>query len=52
MGFKVVATALAVFGAVGLLAMPAEAATKKKRVTVVDTRGHTLFTSRDEDGLI
>ena len=50
MGFKVIATALAVFGAVGLLAMPADAATKKKRVAVVDARGHTIFISRDEDG--
>ncbi len=36
--------------AVGLLALPADAAPKKKRVVVVDARGHTVFTSRDEDG--
>ena len=50
MRFKVVATAFALLGAIGLLAMPADAATKKKRVAVVDARGHTVFTSRDEDG--
>ena len=50
MRFKVVATAFAFFGAIGLLAMPADAATKKRRVAVVDARGHTVFTSRDEDG--
>ena len=49
MGFKVVATAFAAIGAVALLAAPADAA-PKKRVAVVDARGHTVFTSRDEDG--
>ena len=51
MRFKVVAAAVAAFGVIGLLAFPAEAAAKKKRVVaVVDARGHTVFTSRDEDG--
>lgn len=49
MRLKDVATALAVAAAVALLALPADAATKKKRV-VVDSRGHTVFVSRDEDG--
>lgn len=50
MRLKVVATAFAVTAAIGLLALPADAAPKKKRVVVVDGRGHTVFTSRDEDG--
>jgi hypothetical protein len=57
MRFKVVAAAFAAIAAVGLIAAPADAAPKKKRVAmdsrgnaVVDTRGHTVFTSRDEDG--
>jgi hypothetical protein len=50
MRLKLVATAFAAFAAIGLLALPADAAPKKKRVVVVDTRGHTVFTSRDEDG--
>jgi hypothetical protein len=49
MGLKVVATAFAVVGAVALLAAPADAAPKKKAI-VYDTRGHTVFTSRDEEG--
>jgi len=49
MRFKVVATAFAAIAAVGLLALPADAAPKKKRVAV-DARGHTVYTSRDEDG--
>ena len=49
MRLKVVATACAVIAAIGLLALPADAATKKKRV-VVQGRGHTVFVSRDEDG--
>lgn len=48
MRLKVVATAIAVAAAVGLLVAPANAAPKTKRV--VDARGHTVFTSRDEDG--
>ena len=50
MRLKVVAAAFAVIGAVALLAAPADAAPKKKRADVVDARGHTVFTSRDEDG--
>ena len=50
MRLKVVATALAVTAAIGLLALPAGAAPQKKRVAIVDGRGHTVFTSRDEDG--
>jgi hypothetical protein len=49
MRLNVVATTFAVVAAMGLLALPAGAAPKKK-VAVVDTRGHTVFTSRDEDG--
>jgi hypothetical protein len=49
MGFKVVTTALAASLALGLLAAPADAA-PKKRVTVADARGSTVYTSRDEDG--
>jgi hypothetical protein len=54
MRLKVFATAFAVtaasIAALGLLALPADAAPKKKRVAIVDSRGHTVFTSRDEDG--
>jgi len=50
MRFKVVATTFAVVAAIVLLAASADAAAKKKRVEVVDVRGHTVFTSRDEDG--
>jgi len=51
MGLKIIATAFAAATAIGLLAMPADAATpKKKSVVMVDARGHTVFTSRDEDG--
>ena len=50
MRLKVVATALAVTAAIGLLALPAGAAPQKKRVVAVDGRGHTVFVSRDEDG--
>jgi hypothetical protein len=49
MRLKVVVTAFAVVAATALLALPAGAAPKKK-VAVIDTRGHTVFTSRDEDG--
>lgn len=49
MQFKVFATVFAAVAAVGLLALPADAAPKKKRI-VYDSRGHTVFTSRDEDG--
>ena len=48
MRLKIVATAFAVTAALALLAAPANAAAKKKRV--VATTGHTVFVSRDEDG--
>jgi hypothetical protein len=48
MRLKIFATAFAVTAAMALLAAPADAAPKKKRV--VDARGHTVFVSRDEDG--
>ena len=47
---KFVAAAIAATAAIGLLATPADAAPQKKRVAYVDARGHTVFTSRDEDG--
>jgi len=50
MRLKVVATAFAAAAAIGLLALPADAAPKKKRVVIVNGRGHTVFTSRNEDG--
>jgi hypothetical protein len=49
MRLKVVATTFAVIAATGLLALPAGAA-PKKNVATLDARGHTVFTSRDEDG--
>ena len=48
MRLKFFATAFAVIAAMALLAAPADAAPKKKRV--VDARNHTVFVSRDEDG--
>ena len=49
MRLKVVAAAFAVIGAVALLAAPADA-TPKKKIEALDARGHTVFTSTDEDG--
>jgi len=49
MRLKGIATALAVVAAAALLALPVGAA-PKKRVAATDPRGHTVFTSRDEDG--
>jgi hypothetical protein len=49
MGLKVITGAFAVLATLGLLAAPATAA-PKKRVTVADARGATVYTSRDEDG--
>lgn len=49
MRLKAAALAIAVIGAVALLAAPADAATKKK-VRVVAARGNTVYVSRDEDG--
>jgi hypothetical protein len=48
MRLKSIATALAVAGALALLAAPADAAAKKKRV--VTARGNTVLVSRDEGG--
>jgi|ERR1700686_4413468 hypothetical protein len=48
MRLKIFATAFAVTAAMTLMAAPADAAAKKKRV--VATTGHTVFVSRDEDG--
>jgi hypothetical protein len=48
MRFKVAAAAIAIVGALGLLAAPADAAPKKKRVVL--SNGHTVFISRDENG--
>ena len=50
MRLRVVAAAVAVTAAIGLLAAPADAAPEKKKQVVVDARGHTMFVSRDEDG--
>ncbi|MFN3658339.1 MAG: hypothetical protein ACK4UO_13895 [Pseudolabrys sp.] len=49
MRLKVAATAIAIIGALGLLVMPADAQTKKKR-TVYTNRGNTVVVTRDEDG--
>ena len=49
MRLKMIATALAVAGAVAMVVAPAGAAAKKKHV-VTTTAGHTVFMSRDEDG--
>jgi hypothetical protein len=49
MRLKFVAATFAAVGALALLAAPADAQQKKKRVTY-DTRGNTVFTSRDENG--
>jgi len=48
MGLKIV-TSIAMTAALGLLALPAAAAPKKP-VTTIDSRGQTVFISRDEDG--
>lgn len=48
MRLKVAAVAIAIVGALSLLAAPADAAPKKKRV--VYSRGHTVYVSRDENG--
>jgi len=48
MRLRIIATALAVAGAIAMLAAPADAAAKKKRV--VAHTGQTVFVSRDETG--
>jgi len=50
MRLKMIATALAVAGAVAMLVAPAGAAAKKKHVVSTSAAGHTMFMSRDEDG--
>jgi hypothetical protein len=49
MRLNAAAVAIAVIGALGLLAAPANAA-PKKRVRVASTRGSTVYVSRDENG--
>src|ERR1700757_625115 len=44
------AAAIAVIGALGLLAAPVDAAPKKKQQQDVYSNGQTVFISRDEDG--
>ncbi len=48
MRLKFIATAIAAVAAMAMLAAPADAAAKKKRV--VAGTGHTVFVSRDENG--
>jgi hypothetical protein len=48
MCLKIFAAPFAVIAAMAMLAAPADAAAKKKRV--VTGAGHTVFVSRDEDG--
>jgi hypothetical protein len=48
MNLNFIATALAAAAAISLLAVPADAASKQRRV--VASRGHTVYVSRDEDG--
>jgi hypothetical protein len=48
MRLKHLAVAVAFIGACGLLAAPADAAPKKKRIVM--SNGHTVFISRDEEG--
>jgi hypothetical protein len=50
MRLRQIAVALAFAGVLGLLATPADAAAKKKRVVIVNGRGQTVFVSRDENG--
>lgn len=52
MRLKFVAATLAALGTLGTLALmaaPAQAQSNERRITS-DARGHTVFTSRDEDG--
>lgn len=49
MNLKVVATAIAAAAVFGLVAIPADAAPKKKRVAVAST-DRTVYVSRDENG--
>lgn len=49
MRLKFVAATFAAFGTLALLAVPANAQSNERRITT-NARGHTVFTSRDEDG--
>jgi hypothetical protein len=49
MRLKIIVTAVAVAGAMAMLAAPADAASKKKHVVTTAARG-AVFVSRDEDG--
>jgi hypothetical protein len=49
MRLKFIAATFAAIGALALVAAPADAAPKKKTV-VYNSRGHTVYTSRGEDG--
>lgn len=49
MRLKFVAATLAAFGTLALLAVPANAQSSERRITT-NARGHTVFTSRDENG--
>lgn len=48
MRLKIIATALAIAGAIAILSAPADAAPKKKQV--VTRAGNTVYMSRDETG--
>jgi hypothetical protein len=50
MRFTIIAALIAATATGALLTAPANAAPQKKRVAYMDARGHTVFTSRDEDG--
>lgn len=50
MRLKVAATAIAIIGAIALMAGQADAQTTKKKRVVASTRGNTVFISRDENG--
>jgi hypothetical protein len=49
MRLKFVAATFAAFGTLALLAVPANAQSSERRITT-NARGHTVFTSRDENG--
>ncbi len=49
MRLKFAAATLAAFGALAVMAGPADAQSSQRRMTS-DARGNTVFTSRDEDG--
>ncbi|HZL29780.1 MAG TPA: hypothetical protein VFC54_01805 [Pseudolabrys sp.] len=49
MRLKLVAATFATFTALACMAAPADAQTRERRITY-DARGHTVLTTRDEDG--